>query len=247
MRSSRLKLAGALAAVAGLILAAAGIFLLSPRAAQPALVLYSPLRNAPAIVKSFTGATGIPVRLVTAPHGHPHWSLAWIDAAAVLVAPRAAGFPPPTRWADLAKPAFRGLVGMADPAVSRLDYPVLAALLDSAGGWPGGKGFVKALKRHGLHIYATDRATLAALRSGAIQLAIVRAAAGKTSDKSLRVIVPRPVPAHRTTIILANTLSRQRRAAAEKFMAYVGSAAPTPTHQAAITGWFARTIVGAGQ
>ncbi|MCF3945915.1 extracellular solute-binding protein [Acidiphilium sp. AL] len=259
-----------IALAVGLVVVAFAIFLLLPGTTKSGLVFYSPLRGAPAIVKSFTRKTGIPVRLVTAERGHPRWSLAWVNTAgrpispqfagqpaAVFVVPGTTTFPPPARWADLSAPAYRGTIGMADPSVSVSDYPVLAAMLDSAGGWPAGKGFIATLQRNGLHIYATDRATLAALRSGAIQLAIVRPDAAAiyagTIDKSLRVIVPRPAYAIQTTIVMAKTLTGQHRAAAEKLIAYVNSAAPskplitsTPTRRPAIAAWFVKTIMGSG-
>ncbi len=264
-----------IALVVGLVVVAIVVFLLLTRTTKPGLVLYSPLGDALAIAKSFTRTTGISIRLVTTERGHPNWSLAWFDAAdtqvspdhagqptgqalaAVFVVPNTATFPLPARWADLTAPAYRGMIGMADPSVSVSDYPVLAAMLDSAGGWPAGKGFIEALKQDGLHIYSTDRATLTALRSGAIQFAIVRSkaaiAGAEKIDKSLRVIVPRPAYATQTALAIAKTLTGQRRSDAEKFIAYVNSAAPskplttpTPTHQAAITAWFAKTIVGSG-
>jgi len=150
-----------------------------------------------------------------------------LTLAAVLVAPRAAPFAPPTRWTDLANPAYRGLVGINDPVTSDQSVAAIITLLHAGGGWPGGKDFVARLHRAGLHIYTDTATTLAALRSGAIQLAIVRGSAGyhyaDRIDRSLRVIVPQPATLLPAVIVMAHGLDPSRRAAALSFIAFANS------------------------
>lgn len=152
-----------------------------------------------------------------------------LTLAAVLVAPRAAPFAPPANWTDLAKPAYRGLVGINDPVTSDQSVAAVISLLHAGGGWPGGKGFVVRLHQAGLHIYTDTATTLAALRSGAIQLAIVRGSAGyhyaDHIDRSLRVIVPQPETLLPAVIAMAHGLDGARRSAALSFIAFAESPA----------------------
>ncbi|MDE2463423.1 MAG: extracellular solute-binding protein, partial [Alphaproteobacteria bacterium] len=84
---------------------------------------------------------------------------------------------PPSSWADLLDPALTNAVGMNNPAISGPTYPIFAGLLEQAGGWPQGKGFVRRLVAQGLHVYTKNANTLAALRSGDIKLAITQSSA----------------------------------------------------------------------
>lgn len=149
--------------------------------------------------------------------------------AGVFVTPRAATVAPPATWSDLTAPPYHGMLGMNDPSISGPTYPALAGMLASDGGWPAGKGFIEALKQDGLHIYAKNDATLAALRSGAIQLAIVQSSAAinvaANVDPALRVTFPRPAYILPNVIVMAPGLSRARRKEAERFIAYVNSPA----------------------
>lgn len=177
-----------------------------------------------------------------------------MPGAALLVA-KSAPFPLPATWTALTDPAYRGLVGMVDPATSDQAAGAVAALFAAGGGWPEAKPFLRALKRDGLHIYADTATTIAALRSGAIQLAIIRATAAKRAakaDKSLRVIAPTPVTTMPNLIVMAKHLAPARRRAAEAFIAYAAgtaahtlATAPPPAPMPnAMTAWFVSSIVG---
>lgn len=149
--------------------------------------------------------------------------------AGVLIAARNADFPLPVRWSDLTRPVYRGLVGMNDPSISGPTYPALAGLLKGAGGWPQGKSFVEALHANGLHIYAKNDATLAALRSGVIRLALVQSSAAindaTNMDRALHVIYPQPSYVLPSVIVMAKGLHGRRRQDAARFIAYVNSLA----------------------
>lgn len=249
--------------LACVIIVAGGVFLFLPRQARPDLVIYSPLPEASGIVKSFTRKTGIPVRLITTGQEGEHWSLALLDTAgppvqiqhgdkpaAIFVLPEKTVFAPPTKWAELAAPAYRGMTGMADPSVSAIDYPVLAAMIESAGGWPAGKTFIETLKQNGLHIYASDAAVLSALSSGAIQIAIVRpeAIAPHTGpDGKFRTIIPTPAWSTRPMIVTAHPSGAE----VGKFIAFVDASSVSKPmviamsgNRPAITTWFSKIIVG---
>ncbi|MGC9269084.1 ABC transporter substrate-binding protein [Acidiphilium sp.] len=152
-----------------------------------------------------------------------------IGIAGVLVMAKSAPFAPPATWRDLTDPAYHGLIGMNDPATSEQGFGAIASMLHAAGGWPAGQAYFAALKADGLHIYRDTATTLAALRSGAIQIAIVRSSAGLhysvDLDRSLRVVVPQPASELPSVIVMARHLSKAQRRDALRFIAYVNSPA----------------------
>lgn len=157
--------------------------------------------------------------------------------AGVFIMPRNASFAPPVNWSDLTQPIYHGLIGMNDPSISGPTYPALAGMLKSAGGWPQGKDFITALKADGLHIYAKNDATLAALRSGAIQIAIVQSSAAlhyaQTIDHSLTVTIPHPAYVLPNVMVMAPGLTAKRSTEAKLFIAFANSQAAQAirTHQ----------------
>ena len=146
--------------------------------------------------------------------------------AGVFVMRRDAPFPAPRGWADLLDPRYRGQIGMNDPAISGPTYPALAGMLRSAGGWPAGQSYVTALRRGGLHVFAKNDATLAALRAGAIGIAVVQssaAIAAVKADPALRVVFPRPAYVLPSVIVAARGLHPAALAAARRFIAFVNT------------------------
>lgn len=148
-----------------------------------------------------------------------------LTLAAVLVAVANPYVTPPLRWSALTDAAYHGVIGMDDPQLARATYTALAGLLQANGGWPHGKIFIKNLKEDGLHIYADDADTLAALRSGSVSLAVSRSSIAfddaATHDKSLRIAFPKPVYAMPSVIVMAAGIAAKQRAAALKFIAFV--------------------------
>ncbi|MGE4483346.1 ABC transporter substrate-binding protein [Acidocella sp.] len=131
---------------------------------------------------------------------------------------------PPANWRALLAPAYRGQVGMNDPSISGPTFPMLAGMLDNAGGWPRGQGYVQALKANGLRMFAKNDATLAALQSQAIGLAIVQSSAAwfyVARHPGYRVGVPRPVYALPNVMVEAAGLSAHHREEAARFMRFV--------------------------
>ncbi len=149
--------------------------------------------------------------------------------AGVFIMPRKASFAPPVQWSDLTQPIYHGLIGMNDPSISGPTYPALAGMLKSAGGWPQGKDYVKSLRADGLHIYAKNDATLAALRSGSIQIAIVQSSAAlhfaQTIDPSLTVAFPHPAYVLPNVMVMAPGLKPALSADAKRFIAFANSPA----------------------
>lgn len=133
---------------------------------------------------------------------------------------------PPHAWTDLLAPDLNGAVGMNNPAISGPTYPILAGMLANAGGWPKGKAFVEQLSRHGLHEYAKNSNTLAALRNGDIKLAITQSSAAWESaarDPSLKVIVPDPSFALPSVMAVAPGLDGKQASEAAAFIRFAMS------------------------
>ncbi|HQT60186.1 MULTISPECIES: ABC transporter substrate-binding protein [unclassified Acidiphilium] len=151
-----------------------------------------------------------------------------LELGGVLLMPKSAPFAAPAHWQDLLAPARRGLAGMADPGLDDAAWGGLASLL-AAQGWPAGRGFVKALRGAGLHIYASTSDTVAALRSGAIQLALVRSAVAfhiaSRVDSSLETVIPAPAVLMPSLIVMPRHLEPAVRHAALAFIAFACSPA----------------------
>ena len=81
---------------------------------------------------------------------------------------------PPTSWQDLLSPKWDGEVGMNNPSISGPTYPFVAGMMQQLGGVSQGEQFFSQLKANGLHIYDTNKPTLAALEAGQIKLALVQ-------------------------------------------------------------------------
>lgn len=130
---------------------------------------------------------------------------------------------PPTGWAGLTAPALKGQVGMNDPSISGPTYPMLAGMLDQAGGWPQGQGFVRALKANGLQMFAKNDATLAALQAQAISLAIVQSSAAvyfAAHHPGLQVTIPAPAYLLPNVMVEAAGLPARQRAEVARFMVF---------------------------
>ncbi len=131
---------------------------------------------------------------------------------------------PPETWSDLLSPAYKRLVGMNDPSISGPTFPMLAGMLDNAGGWPQGQNYVQELKANGLQMFDKNDATLAALQSQAISLAIVQSSAAvffAAHHPGYRVTIPRPAYALPNVMVEATGLSARRQQEASRFMAFV--------------------------
>jgi iron(III) transport system substrate-binding protein len=131
---------------------------------------------------------------------------------------------PPATWNDLLSPVYKNLVGMNDPSISGPTYPMLAGMLENAGGWPKGQGFPLALKANGLHMYDKNDATLSALQSQAISLAIVQSSAAlfyAAHHPGLRVTIPTPAYVLPNVMVEAAGLNAREQKEAARFMAFV--------------------------
>ena len=135
---------------------------------------------------------------------------------------------PPTSWQALESSSWKGQVGMNDPSQSGPTFPLIAGVYNYLGGVSAGEKYFSTLKSNGLVIHPTNGPTLQALTSGQINLALVQssAAIGATfTDKNIGIEYLNPATLLPSAIGIDAKASPQVQAEAEKFAAFVLSAA----------------------
>lgn len=140
---------------------------------------------------------------------------------------RRGGLQPPSSWQKLLSPAYRGAVGMNNPAISGPTYPLLAGMLQTAGGWPQGRAYILGLQGNGLHVYRTNSTTLAALNSGEIKVAMVQSSAAYFEaghpHSTIAVRIPKPAFLLPRVLVEAPHLSAAARREAAAFIRFAMS------------------------
>ena len=135
---------------------------------------------------------------------------------------------PPTTWQALESSAWKGQVGMNDPAQSGPTYPLIAGVYNYLGGATAGEKYFQTLKSNGLVIHPTNGPTLQALTGGQINLALVQssAAIGATfTDKNIGIEYLSPATLLPSAIGIDAKASPQVQAEAKQFVSFVLSAA----------------------
>lgn len=135
---------------------------------------------------------------------------------------------PPTTWAQLLDPQWKGQVGMNDPSQSGPTYPFIAGMMNYLGAVSQGEDYFTKLKANGLVINPTNGPTLQALSSGQINLALVQSSAAvgaAIGDKNIGVTYLPPATLLPSAIGISAKASPQVRAEAEKFAEWVLSPA----------------------
>jgi len=98
----------------------------------------------------------------------------------------------PKTWADLADPKYKGVVGMADPAVAAPAYPFVAWFFQSQG-MDAGKAYFQSLMKNGLHVYPKNPQVASALTSGEIKAAALQESNAytlKNSGEPVEIVWP---------------------------------------------------------
>lgn len=135
---------------------------------------------------------------------------------------------PPTSFAQLTEPKWKGAVGMNNPAISGPTYTAVAGIMAAMGGVKQGEAYFEKLAANGLHVYTTNKVTLGALLHGQIKLAIVQNNAGiELSEKypQLKVTYPKPATVLPSVIGIDAKVSKSEIAEAERFAEFVYSSA----------------------
>ncbi|RUS46570.1 ABC transporter substrate-binding protein [Cohnella sp. AR92] len=79
----------------------------------------------------------------------------------------------PKSWKDLADPKFKGVIGMADPAVAAPAYPFVAWFFQDQG-MDGGKSYFESVLKNGAHVYPKNPNVASALTGGEIKAAALQ-------------------------------------------------------------------------
>ncbi|WP_246553394.1 extracellular solute-binding protein [Paenibacillus tritici] len=79
----------------------------------------------------------------------------------------------PASWEDLKKAAYKGKLGMADPAIAAPAYPFVASFFEDKG-MDGGKEYFNHLMEQGLRVYPKNPQVVQALTSGEIDIAALQ-------------------------------------------------------------------------
>jgi iron(III) transport system substrate-binding protein len=140
---------------------------------------------------------------------------------------------PPSSWRELTAPEWKGKVGMNNPALSGPTYPFVAGMMQQLGGIKAGEKYFEALKANGLHVYGTNKITLAALANGTIDLAVVQNSAGLGfgfTNPAIKVAYPSKVTLLPGIIGIDGKAPADQIAEAEEFADFVYS----PAGQAAM-------------
>ncbi|MGH7641865.1 MAG: ABC transporter substrate-binding protein [Candidatus Dormibacteria bacterium] len=95
--------------------------------------------------------------------------------ACALVYNSAAVSTPPTAWAELTQPKWKGDLGMKNLSIPGPTYPCLAGVMNHLGGISSGEPYFEQVQANGLVINDVNGDTLNALKSGQIKLAIISA------------------------------------------------------------------------
>jgi len=151
-----------------------------------------------------------------------------ITVAGALVYNSAVVSTPPTSWAALTGPAWKGKVGMNNPAISGPTYSFVAGIMNQLGGVTQGEKYFSQLAANGLHVYATNKVTLTALLQGQINAAIVQNSAGigfEYKYPQIKVAYPSMVTALPGVIGIDDKVSSAEQAEAKQFADFVYSPA----------------------
>lgn len=98
----------------------------------------------------------------------------------------------PKTWSDLAKPEYKDVVGMADPAVAAPAYPFVAWFFNKQG-MDGGKVYFQGLLNNGAKVYPKNPNVVKALTGGEIKAAALQesnAYVMKNKGESIEIVWP---------------------------------------------------------
>jgi iron(III) transport system substrate-binding protein len=128
------------------------------------------------------------------PSNHSYVPTGTTVVAALIYNAAAVGTNVPTSYNDLLGPAYKGKVGMNDPAQSGPTYPLVAGLMNQFGGATGGvaagEAYLTKLKANGLVVNPTNGDTLHALETGQINYGLIQssAAAGEVAKLAAKPV-----------------------------------------------------------
>jgi len=157
--------------------------------------------------------------------------------AALLYSTKAVSLPP-TTFAQLLLPQWKGQIAMTTPKQVAATYPFIAGQIAQVGGTKGvakGEAYFTALKKNGLVVYPTTGQTIQAVSSGKVKAALLQssvAVGAEHVDPTLGVTYLHTVTVLPSTIAVDAKATKKQRAEGAKFINYVLSASGQNAMQA---------------
>ena len=134
---------------------------------------------------------------------------------------------PPTTWAQLLDPQWKGEIGITTPKKVGSTYPFIAGMIAQVAGTNGitkGEQYFSKLKANGLKVFATTGQTIQALTKGRVKLALLQSSVAvgqQHTNPNLAVAYLPSVTVLPSTIAVDAKASKQEKAEAQEFIDYV--------------------------
>lgn len=177
--------------------------------------------------------TGVGTSLAPADHSYTPTDTT-VMAAVIYNAAKTSAVP--STYQDLLGAAYRGKVGMNDPAQSGPTYPFIAGVMNQLGGTSSGiargEAYFLKLKQNGLKVFPTNGDTLHALETGQIDYGLVQSSAAigeRLKVTATATFQPTIVYLPKSTLLpsvlgISKALDPVRQAEAKQFVDYALSA-----------------------
>lgn len=143
---------------------------------------------------------------------------------------------PPTTWADLLSPKWKGKVAMLNPPVDGSAYPFVMGMMQQLGGVSQGEKYFQDMKQNGMAIISDPHQEISAVESGQYPIVIGQSVYGigaHLKAPNIKVIYPKSVTPIPNVIAIDAKVSSVEQAEAKKFVQFVYS---TAAEQARLTG-----------
>jgi iron(III) transport system substrate-binding protein len=168
------------------------------------------------------------------PPDHSYIPTGYSIAATILY--NSTAFPhPPNQWNDLLGAAYKGKLGILNPAIDGPAYPLLAGWAAQFGGISQMESYVSALVKNGAQVFGAPADELTAIKQGTISVAFAQSGYGIGAGQklpSLKVAYPQSVTPVPSVIGINAKASAAVRSEAEQFAQFVLSAAGQAAMQA---------------
>jgi len=134
---------------------------------------------------------------------------------------------PPSTWNDLLSPAYKGKVGILNPAIDGSAYPMMAGWAVQFGGVSKLESYVTALVNNGAKVYSSPDDELNAIKQGSIEVAFAQSSYGigvGETQPNLKLAYPQFVTPMPSLVGIAAKAPAAVQAEAKQFVEFVLSA-----------------------
>jgi iron(III) transport system substrate-binding protein len=134
---------------------------------------------------------------------------------------------PPASWNDLLQPAYKGKVGILNPAIDGAAYPMMAGWAVQFGGAAQMEAYTSNLVKNGAKIYTSPDDELNAIKQGVIDVAFAQSSYGigvGETQPTMKMTYPQSVTPMPSQIGIDGKASPAVQAEAKQFAQFVLSA-----------------------